>query len=427
MRNTMTYRSIFTFILCINVAFSIADIVNADELMYRLPPVNVEMSDVFQERPNQWFWPNHNVSLNLPVVGQDNVIGESLSSQKHAPDDDSFPWSVLYDNGFLIKPKDKNKNPFQLKVNGRIQFRHTGFVRLREEFVDRATGNVIPIEPRNDFEIERGRIQFGGYVHDPKLQYYMNIDFDTDDNHRAVAQDFWFNYEFSDALNVYAGKAFIPGSRDWLNGALSMRFGDRSMPTTFFRPDRTVGIWAIGEPIENLHYRVMLGNGFSSADLSPSSIDDNFMYSGSTWWDPWGDYGTGASDLQWHCTPVVRVGHSFTYAKQSPEIDGTPQAEENFVLLSDGVRLVDTGALAPGVTVNAFDIYLYSIDLAGKWHGFSFNSEYFMRWLTDLRADGPTGFNKLYDHGFYFDTGYMVIRERLELNGRIGLVSGFFR
>ncbi len=350
----------------------------------------------------------------------------NASADEKKSDDTDPAWSVLYDKGFLIKPKDKQKNPFQLKVNGRIQFRHTAFIREQQSYLDRASGNIVRIEPRNDYEIERGRIAFGGHVHNPKLQFYVQIDFDTDDNHRAVAQDFWFNYKFSDAFNLYAGKAFIPGSRDWLAGALAMRFGDRSMPTTFFRPDRTVGLWAIGEPVEGFHYRTMIGNGFQTADTNPANIDDNFMYSISTWCEPLGEFGSGYSDMGWHCTPVVRIGNSFTYAKQSPDASGTPHAEQNFVRLSDGVRLVDTGALAPGVRVNEFDVYLYAADIAMKWRGFSFNSEYFMRWLTDIGADGPTGISKIYDHGFYFATGYMLIPQTFEINGRIGVVDGAY-
>ena len=52
---------------------------------------------------------------------------------------------------------------------------------------------------------------------------------DTDDNHRAVAQDFWFNYRFNDLVDLHVGKAFVPGSREWLDGALKMRLGDRSL------------------------------------------------------------------------------------------------------------------------------------------------------------------------------------------------------
>jgi hypothetical protein len=278
----------------------------------------------------------------------------------------------------------------------------------------------------NDFEIERGRLAFGGFVYNPRLQFYLQIDLDTDDNHRAVAQDFWFNYKFSDAFNLYAGKAFIPGSRAWLDGALKMQFGDRSMSTTFFRPDRTVGIWAIGNLTDDWKYRIMLGNGFQTADTSPDQVDSQFMVSGSTWWEPLADFGTGYSDLEYHEALAVRLGTSFTFANQEGKLSGIIPTEESFARLSDGIRLVAPGALAPGVTVNQFNISLVAADLAAKYRGFSFNAEFYARWLDNFAATGAIPHNELYTDGFYFDTGYMICPNKLEIAGRVSTVDGLF-
>jgi hypothetical protein len=366
----------------------------------------------------------------MPIVDQPHPAFESASYRDadfHGGEDCDCPSHFVgYDGGFFIRPYCPDATPFELKVNGRIQFRHTAFDRQAATFFDRASGMFVPIEERNDFEIERGRIAFGGFVHDPNLQFYLQIDLDTDDNHRAVAQDFWFNYEFSEAFNLYAGKAFIPGSRAWLDGALKMQFGDRSMATTFFRPDRTVGIWAIGNLTEDWMYRVMLGNGFQTADIAPAGVDDRFMVAGSTWWEPLADFGSGYSDIEHHEALAVRIGTSFAHASQEDKVTGTIPAEENFARLSDGVRLVAPGALAPGVTVNHFDIYLVSADLAAKYRGFSFNAEFYARWLDNFAATGPLPFSELYTDGFYFDTGYMICPETLELAGRISAVDGLF-
>jgi hypothetical protein len=332
--------------------------------------------------------------------------------------------SVGYDNGFFIRPYCPADTPFELVVTGRLQMRHTAFDRQADTYFNRATGTAVPIEERNDFEIERGRIAFGGYVHDPKLQFYLQIDLDTDENHRAVAQDFWFNYEFSKAFNLYAGKAFIPGSRAWLDGALRMQFGDRSMATTFFRPDRTVGLWAIGNLTEDWMYRVMVGNGFQTADTTPDEVDDRIMVAASTWWEPLADFGSGYSDLEHHKDLAVRIGTSFAHASQEGKVDGTIPDEQNYARLSDGVRLIDPGALAPGVTVNHFDIYLVAADLAAKYRGFSFNAEFYARWLDNFAATGPVPFDELYTDGFYFDTGYMICPQKLEVAGRVSTVDG---
>lgn len=334
-------------------------------------------------------------------------------------------WTVGYDGGFYIRPTDERANPFALEINGRMQFRHVGFARDVTEWTDNA-GVTRPVTSRNDFEIERGRLEFSGFFIDPNLQFYLNLDGDTDDNHVLIVHDFWVNYEFSEAFNLHFGKAFVPGSRDWLNGSTRTRLVDRSMATTFFRPDRSLGIWATGEPLTNLFYRVMLANGFNTTDLEPDDVDMQFAYSGSMWVHC-GDFGQGYSDLEWHRRPAAQLGHSFTFASSSGrDAAGAPLSEQNFVRLSDGTRLTQVGALAPGVTVHHFDIYLYAVDAAFKYRGFSFNSEFFFRWLQSIRGNGPLPLTQMYDHGFYAESGYFLVPKRFEIIGRVSQVFGEF-
>ena len=331
-----------------------------------------------------------------------------------------------YDGGFVMRPIDKSETPFEMKVRARMQFRYVGFSRDTPTWTDNA-GVTRPVEIRNDFEIERGRLEFIGFFFDPALQYYINIDADTDDNHDAKFHDFWVNYEFSDSFDLYVGKAFVPGSREWLGGSTRTHLADRSMSTTFFRPDRTIGVWAIGEPFEDWHYRIMIGNGFNTTDRKPSEVDDKFMYAGSFWWEPLGSFGKGFADLDHRDDLVVRFGTSIVYASQTPHDDGRPQAEENFVRLSDGTRLIDPGALAPGVTVNEFDILLWAVDASAKFGGWGVHGEYYFRWIDNF--DGTGGaipYDTLYTDGFYLDVGKMIVHDRLELVGRISTVDGLF-
>lgn len=333
---------------------------------------------------------------------------------------------VDYDGGFVIRPDDPDQTPFELQINGRMQFRYAGFKRDRDEFVNR--GGVVPVRSRNDFEIERARLEFSGFMWDPKLQFYVNIDADTDDNHNAKFHDFWVNYEFSEAFNLHLGKAFVPGSYEWINGSTRTHLVDRSMATTFFRPDRSLGVWATGEIVERLHYRTMIANGFNTTDLEPDQIDQNFAYSHMMWWDPFGDIGKGFADLEWHEDPALRIGSAYTFANQNPDVDRRPTAESNFVRLSDGTRLTTTGALAPGQTVNDFDIHLLSAFFNAKHRGWSVNAEYYFRWLQNFETEerGSIPFGTLFDDGFYTDVGYMIIPKKLELIGRISTVDGLF-
>lgn len=337
---------------------------------------------------------------------------------------------VDYDRGLVIRPFDPQQTPFELKVRGRMQFRYTGFKRDRETYSNRGDANrggPLRIENRNDFEIERGRLIFTGFMYDPNLKYFINLDADTDDNHRFVLHDFWVYYEFSEAFSLNIGKAMVPGSRDWMSLSPNTHLADRSVATTYFRPDRTVGVWARGKIRDEFYYHALVGNGINTADRAPGDVDNRFVYAFSSWWEPLDEFGMSHADLSYHEEPAVRLGHSFTYASQTGDTNGSTNGEQAFVRLSDGTRLITPGALAAGVTVNEFNVSLYTIDAAFKYRGFSMNAEYFMRWLNDFSTSGCSiPHNTLYDHGFYADVGYFVCPKKLEVVGRMSQVDGMF-
>jgi hypothetical protein len=78
------------------------------------------------------------------------------------------------------------------------------------------------------------------------------------------------------------------------------------------------------------------------------------------------------------------------------------------------------------VTVDEFDVYLWSIDLAVKYRGFSVNGEGFLRWTDHLRANGPLPFRDFFDSGYYVEAGYFIIPHRVEIGGRASQVFGRF-
>jgi len=351
-------------------------------------------------------------------------VGASNTDLRPSREDE---YGVGYDGGFYFRPDDPGRDPYEMIINGRMQFRYVGFAREREFWIDSA-GNRLPIENQSYFEIERGRLSFTGFMFDPRFQYFINFDYDTDDADEVIMLDFWTNWEFSEALDVYVGKAFLPGSRDWLNGALTTRLADRSLATTFFRPDRTVGIWAQGEPLDRRYYRMMVGNGFNTTGLQPTAaqIDENFVYACSLWADLGeNSYGRGYSDLEWHESVVAEVGTSFTFGREEgPGPVGQPRIEQNFIRLADGTRITTPGALAPGVTVNNFDIYLWAVDAAWKWRGWRANMEDYFRQLSNIAGTGPIPDRIVYNHGYYLEGGYMLIPGRFEVNARTSQIYG---
>ena len=357
--------------------------------------------------------------------GKGGSNGDSDSRSKSDSDSDSDKkFKVGYDGAFYIRPEDKEAIPFELRFNGRIQARYEHFEANERQWFDQ-TGDRLPILSRNQFSIPRARLDFRGFAFDPKLQYRFTINGTTNNGNQLTFLYYWVNYEFSKSFNLHFGRNFIPGSRYWSQGSSRLQFAGRSLATTFFQPGRSVGIWATGEPADGLFYWLSITNAFRG-NSNPDQIDRNFVFSGTGWWDLWDNYGQGYSDLEWHDDFALRIGNSLTFTHDDGERGNRgPLNEEDEIRLSDGTQLDKTGALAPGVTVDRFDLYLYAIDAALKYRGFSLNGEYYMRWLQGITGDGPLPRTNLFDHGFVAQGGYFLIPERLELIARTSQIFGY--
>jgi hypothetical protein len=332
---------------------------------------------------------------------------------------------IVYDDGWILRPLDSQHTPFELKFNFHNQFRYTGFAN-QEPAVVNAAGATVPTPPRSDFHINRGRFIFSGYVLDPLLEFYTNIDYNTVSDRQIQVLMAWIRHPFSPAVNVAYGLSKVPGTWEWLESARFTLGAERSLATTFFRPSMTAGIWADGELPAAWHYHVLVGNGFNTLGLNSTQLDTNFVYSGMLWWEPAGPFGDGFSDFEAHDCPVVRLGQALTADRHGPDPTGQPGPEQTVVRLSDGTPIVEPGALAPGVTVNQFDLTLYAIHAGLKYRGFSLSGEYFFRWLTNIQASGPIPDDALYDHGFFIQAGDFIIPQSIEVFGRASAVFGPF-
>lgn len=330
-----------------------------------------------------------------------------------------------YDRGFVIHPFDEDKHPFELKLNGWIQFRHHGFIRDSETWTDNADV-TRQIRNRNAFDIERARLTFDGFAVDKRLTYFLQLDGDTDGSHAVDFFDYWWAWQLTDRFKIEMGKRKVPASRQWLLGARRTRFIDRPMANDFFRPDRTVGLFGVGTIGETGHYQVMVGNGYQNANVPNSLSDDLFTYALTNYFDPFGKFGGQIVDYDQSENPLVRIGHSFSYSPQTSNQIGTPLAEGFFLRLSDGTRVTQTDALAAGATVSEFDIWFYGVDFAFKYQGWSLNAELFLRWVENLRADAPLPIQSLFQHGYYVEAGKFLIPKRLDVNARYSQVDGEF-
>lgn len=342
-----------------------------------------------------------------------------------SPEYQTLQFSTDYDRGFVILPFNPDKHPFELRTNAWIQFRHHGFAREVDSWTDNA-GVTRPVRNRNAFDIERGRLVFSGYALDKRLTYFLQLDGDTDGRHSVDFFDYWWAWKFSERFRLQLGKRKVPASRQWLLGARRTRFVDRPMANDFFRPDRSVGLFGIGRIGDTGHYQVMVGNGYRTSNIPNSSTDDRLTFAATNYFDSLGDYGSQLVDFKYTCDPLIRIGHSFVASQQAADTLGVPLDEADFVRLTDGTQLTETGALAPGVTVSDFDIYFYGADLALKYRGWSVNAEFFLRWIENIQGNGPLPHTDLLQRGFYVEGGHFLVPKVFDVNFRYSQVSGLF-
>jgi hypothetical protein len=333
-------------------------------------------------------------------------------------------WRPRYDRGYiLLDPAAVDGQPFQIKANVISEVRYTGFAPSAKTFTD-SSGLTLPIDERSDFELVRNYVQFSGFAFDPKLQYSAIIFGSTAAG--ATTYVGWVNYEFSKKVNLHFGYWKLPGSREWYESYTHTLGVDRTMATTFFRPNVTPGVWSRGELLDGLHYVAMIGNSVDSVRLNANRVGNDMVYSGTVWWEPLGAFGPGFSDLEAHDEPVVRMGTSGTFGRDTRQSALTQTFPENTILrLSDGTPFYQTGALAPGVTLQSTRAYLAAFDLGWKWQGVSVAGEYYLRWLNHFTANGPLPIGSLFDNGGYFQTGVFVT-PKVETYGRTSYVTGQF-
>lgn len=336
----------------------------------------------------------------------------------------------FYDKGFvLVAPIDNQRMPFALKFNATLQSRYTGFARAKDAFTD-SSGQLLPVLNQSDFSLNRLTLAFSGYALNPKLTYNLAAFGSTTTN--TVLFIGFLTYQFGKGLAVSTGYYNVPGTREWMQSSRYTLGADRTMANTFFRPSVSPGVWISGQPLPGLFYYAGIYNNFNAAALNALRAGTQMTYSANLWWEPLEAFGPGYSDEEYHETLAVRTGMSLTFQRASRQPDsqlGQTNPENTILRLSDGTPLFQPGAIAPGVTLTAADITLFSYDLAFKYRGWSLSGEYYSRWTSSPSFGGgstPQAVQSLYAWGGFVQLSYAILPKQLEFFGRTSSVFGSF-
>jgi len=356
-------------------------------------------------------------------VPVDQAVEEAEAAKdEKKPTERIETWSVYEPGtGYLIGRTKRG----ELAISAYAMARYLNQNDDDQKFTDHL-GRERTVDPRNDLFSHRIMVFLKGWMVDPKLVYTITLwTVNTTDQDAIFAN---LGYQFSKHFSLYAGLTGNPGSRSLLGSHPFWLGHDRVMADEFFRPYFGSGLYAAGEVVPGLWYNATLSNSNSALGVKASQLDRKFTWGSSVWWmpttqefGPRGAYG----DWEHHDRLATRFGMSYTNSPEQSFRSSQGGSPENTTLrLADSVNLFETGALAPGVTVENADYRVLAVDAGIKYKGFFLQAEYYQRTLDAFLADGPLPVGSIEDTGFYVQAAFFPIPKVLELYAATSQIYG---
>jgi hypothetical protein len=349
----------------------------------------------------------------------------AAQAEPENPAPEAKSWQLPhYDDGFvLVSSPEDSEMPFRLRLKHVTQAKYTNTKHVNDTYFTHL-GVEKEVLKRNDIQLTREVFYFQGYAFSRKLDF--NIILYTSTSTLSATLAGFVGYVFNEAFKLRVGFFSLPSLRA-MTGTYPFFHGtDRSMAVNYMRPGFTPGVWAEGTLPPGLSYIAMIGNSLNTLDVAAAKIDQNFAYSLSLWYDH-NKFGPAWNDYEYHDAVALRLGSAGTYAREDRLSDlSTANAENNSIFISDGTLLFHTGTLAPDVTLQLANYYLWAIDVGLKFRGLAVNAEFYQRWLNEFEADGPLPVDSIYDWGFEASLGYFVVRSLVEAYVRTSYINGPF-
>ena len=291
-------------------------------------------------------------------------------------------------------------------------------------------GRDRQVSAMNAMYWQRTMIWFTGFFWTPRFRYNITVW-----SLGATQQTLVFGnlqYTVGPALTIGVGMAPNLTVRSMQGSWPFWAGSDRQMAEEFMRAGFSTGAFITGQPLSRFWYTASINTNLSQLGITAANDARSMSYSGSVMWMPTtGEFGPrgGFGDLEHHDKLATRFGSSFTYAPseyRAAPLD-QPKPNETQLRLSDGVYAFETGALADGVTVEYLAYNDLAIDAGLKYRGWSFQSEYYMRRLSNFRADGPLPLKSDTDYGIQAQLGYMIVPHRVLLYTSGGYIRDQFK
>jgi len=352
-------------------------------------------------------------------TGEDSKQSQepTTAAQVFSSDEEPYKWGAYTPNlGYKVANTDLG----DLSISLYAYARYLNQLGLDSTYKD-AFGNVKNVQQRQDFQLNKVQIKFLGWILDPKFRYFLYA-WSSNASQGLGAQVVLagnLNYAFNKHFNVGAGIRSLPGTRS-VEGNFPFWLGvdTRLIADEFFRPSYTSGVWAWGKLADRLDYITMIGNNLSTLGVSAAQLNNGFntVSTSLVWMPSTGEFGPGFGDFEDHQKVATRLAGHFTRSDEDrQEQPNSDQFENTQIRLEDGSVIFVPNLLGPGISVNDVTYKMAAFDGGIKYHGFSLEGEYYLRWLDHFHGPGTAGLPAIFSHGFQLQTSAMVLPKTLQV------------
>jgi len=370
-------------------------------------------------------------SFNQKQSTRDQTAQSSGQSQSNDDDKIKFPESSAGNSAIFGE-----FNPGRGFTVGRGEYGElnlSGYMATR--FLDQMPGQQtafdhldrqIQVTPRKDFQFHRVMLFSQGWLFSPKFQYSTFLWTVQDTNQVAVGGALY--YSFGKIMTLGLGWNAYPGTQSLQGSHPYWESYDRVMADEFFRPYFSQGVFAKGNLLPKLEYRWMFGNNNSNLDVPAVKLDRDLSAGAAlTWYPTTGEFGPRGAfgDYENHQNLATRFNLAYTYSPEERQAAvGTSSGINTTLRLSDSLNVFDTGAIAPGVTIERTHYQMVSAAAGIKFHGLWIQGEGYGRLLDHFIADGKLPVSEVRDSGFYVQLAEMIVPKRFELYGGTSYIFG---
>jgi hypothetical protein len=268
-------------------------------------------------------------------------------------------------------------------------------------------------------------------------------------------------YAYRPTYTAIFGKFKPFFSYEEVMGSGNQQFVEYGMSEWFFDADDDNLLMGAGTQIkaldDRLYVQAIITNG-NETQIANLQMDDYPGFNVGGWYDfggtfnrqrgRWDLYGDCISDVDYSCNPVLRVGAAANIVPMDRRgIFGN--AEQNRVrALRAGPggtsfgNLITGGALGAARSIDSFDSYSYEAFITGKYRGFSFLNDWWVRDLNNFHAPASDPFNRIVynvggvtgnflfpnhpiiDYGTMLQGGYFIVPKKLEVAARWSWIRG---